>query len=416
MRLTDEEKRMYHGEHGPIVAQAMDYLVKLGEACDTDSMVDISYAHVYPGSPLFYRDLEEVLELAAGGARVVVPTTTNAIPTDIEQWQVIGAPEEFARRQISVVPAHKKMGIAGTYTCTPYLVGYLPPKGTHLASMETSAVIYFNSMLGARSNRDSLFVIYAALTGKYPACGYHLNENRKGTHLIHVETKLTDPTDYGALGFCIGERVGGGVPVVTGLVSPQQEELIAMGSAMATSGEVALFHIPGVTAECPTLEGAFTKGASYDEFSIDANDIRQVFEKLHTAKSDTVDFVFLGCPHYTLEQIRQVAILLEGRKIHKDVKFWVCTSRSNKAIAELTGYSEVIKDAGGLIVCDCCGVVSHLDQAIRRHYALPIPAVNNMITDSVKQAKYANDGIGCTTIVAKLEDCIEAAVRGKGVG
>ncbi|MFC2069203.1 aconitase X, partial [Chloroflexota bacterium] len=345
MKLTDEEKRMYHGESGSIVAKAMDYLVKFGEACDADSMVDIGYAHVYPGSPLFHRDLEEVLELAAGGARVVVPTTTNAIPTDIEQWQVIGAPEEFARRQISVVPAHKKMGIAGTYTCTPYLVGYLPPKGTHLASMETSAVIYFNSMLGARSNRDSLFIIYAALTGKYPACGYHLDENRIGTHLIHVETKLTNTTEYSALGFCIGEIVGGGVPIITGLVSPQLEELIAMGSAIATSGEAALFHIPGITAECPTLDSTFTKGTSYNESSIDDKGIRRIYEKFYTAKSDIVDFVFLGCPHYTLEQIRQVAILLQGHKIQKDVKFWVCTSRSNKAVADLTGYSEVIEAA-----------------------------------------------------------------------
>lgn len=415
MRLTDEEQRMYYGERGSIVAQAMDYLVKLGEACDSDSMVDISYAHVDAGEAHYFIDVDEVLELAAAGARVVIPTTTSVVSTDTEQWQKIGAPEEFAQRQLSVVPAHKKMGIASTYTCTPYLIGYLPPKGSHIASIESSAVIYFNSMLGARSNRDGPFAIYAALTGKYPACGYHLNENRKGTHLIRVEAKLTSLTDYGALGFCIGERVGGGVPIITGLVSPQQEELIAMGSAMATSGQIALYHIPGVTAECPSLETAFANGASYDEFSIDTNDIRQVYEKLHTAKSDTVDFVHLGCPHYTLEQIKQVAGLIRGRKVHKDVKLWIVTNWATKAMADRMEYSDVIIDAGGLVVCDCCGTVSHLRQAVCREYGLTVPAINNMITDAVKQAKYVNDIIGCTTILAKLEDCIEAAVTGKGV-
>lgn len=415
MRLTDEEKRMHHGERGPVVAQAMDYVVKLGEACDSESLVDISYAHVYPGEAYHYKAIDEILEMAAAGARVVIPTTTNPISTDVEQWQTIGAPEEFARRQLSVVPAHKKIGMACTYSCTPYLMGYLPPKGSHIASMESSAVIYFNSMLGARSNRDGPFSIYAAITGKYPACGYHLDENRKGTHLVHVEAKLSSFTDYGALGFVIGERVGGDVPVITGSVSPRQEELIIMGAAMATSGYVTLYHIPGVTAECQTIEQVFDKSASYDESSVDANDIRKVYEKLHTAKSDTIDFVYLGCPHYTLEQVRQVAALITGRKVHRDVTFWVMTHRAAKAIADRAGYTDALKDAGVLLVCDSCAAMSHLRQNTRLLYNLPIPAVNNMITDSVKMAKYVNDGIGCTTIVAKVEDCIEAAVTGKGV-
>jgi predicted aconitase len=116
-----------------------------------------------------------------------------------------------------------------------------------------------------------------------------------------------------------------------------------------------------------------------------------------------------------LEQVRQVAILLHGRKVHKDVKLWVFTSRAIKGIADRTGYTDVIRDAGGLVVCDCCGSSSHLKQTIRRRYHLSVPAVNNMITDSVKQGKYVNDTIGCTTIVARVEDCIEAAVTGKGV-
>jgi len=276
MRLTDEEQRMYHGERGPTVAQAMDYLVRFGEACDSDSMVDISYAHVNPGRVGGLSDIHEVPELAEAGARVVIPTSTTVVGTDLEQWQLMETPEEAAQQQISAIPAHKKMGIAGTYSCTPYLLGYLPPKGAHIASVESSAVIYFNSMLGARTNRDGPFAIYAALTGKYPLCGYHLDENRKGTHLIRVETKLTGPTDYGALGFCIGEMVGGGVPVITGLTSPRQEELIAMGAAMATSGYIALYHIPGVTAECRTPEDVFVKGASYDEFSIDTVRIEEM--------------------------------------------------------------------------------------------------------------------------------------------
>jgi predicted aconitase len=415
MQLTDEEKRMYDGVYGPIVARAMDYLVKLGEACDAESLLDISYAHVDPGVAYHHIDIDETLELAEAGAKVVVPTSTTQHCIDMEQWQNMGVPEGLAQRQLSIIPAHQKMGIAGTYSCTPYLIGYLPPKGSHIASIESSAVIYFNSLLGARSNRDGPFAIYAALTGKYPACGYHLKENRKATHLFRVETKLSGPTDYGALGFHIGALVGDGVPVITGLVSARQEELIALGAAMATSGQVALYHIPGVTAEWRTFGDMFAKSNSHNEFSIGAKEIFNVYEKLHTAKDNHVDFVDLGCPHYTLEQVRKTASLIRGRKVHGNVKLWVFTSRAIKAIADRTGYSATIKDAGGLVVCDCCGTSSHLRQTVCREYNMSVPSVNITMTDSVKQCKYANDSIGSQTILAKVEDCIEAAITGRGV-
>ncbi|MFC2018575.1 aconitase X [Chloroflexota bacterium] len=415
MRLTDEEKRLYHGDRGPIVAQAMDYLVKLGEACDADSMVDISYAHISGGAPHLLNSIEEILEMAAAGVKVVVPASSEIIITDVEQWQAMGTPEDLALKQISLVPAHSKMGIATTYTCTPYLMGYLPPKGAHVSSVETSAIVYFNSILGARTNRDGLFALYAALVGKYPACGFHLDRNRKATHRVHVEAKVSGSTDYGALGYCIGERVGGGVPIITGLPVPSLEEIIALGAAMNTSGQVALYHIPGLTAECRTPEDVMSQGTSCEESSVSDSDVRRVYEKLHTAQSDTVDFVNLGCPHYTLEDIGRAAELIEGRRVHDGVRFWISTHRGAKAIADLMGYTKVIEDAGGLLICDCCGVVSHFKRAIRQQYNLPVPAVNTMMTDSIKQAKYANEIIGCTTIAARLENCIEAAVTGKGV-
>jgi len=415
MYLSDEEIKMKDGEYGLVTARAMDYLVKLGEACDAESLVDIGYAHVDPGVAYHHIDIDEIIELADLGARVAVPTSTTQHCIDMEQWTEMGVPKELAQRQLSILPAHQKMGVAGTYSCTPYLIGYLPPKGTHIASIESSAVIFFNSVLGARSNRDGPFAIYAALVGKYPACGYHLTENRKATHHFRVDTKITGPTDYGALGFHIGGLVGDGVPVITGLAQPRQEELIAMGAAMATSGQVALYHIPGVTAECRILQDVLDRHHSRSEFSVGAKEIQGVYERLYTADRIDVDFVDLGCPHYTLDQIRKVAALIGGQRVHKNVKFWVFTSRSIKAIADRMGYSKAIKDAGGLVVCDCCGTSSHLRQTVCREYKLPVPSVRITMTDSVKQCKYANDSIGSKTILANVEDCIEAAFTGKGV-
>ncbi|MFC1945149.1 aconitase X [Chloroflexota bacterium] len=412
MILSDEEKKMLHGNYGHSVAMAMDYLVKLGEACDATSMIDIDYAHVNAGEAVYINDIEEILNLAKTGAKVRVPTTTNIVPIDMDQWQIMGTPEDLAEKQLQVHAAHKAMGVAGTYTCTPYLSGYLPVKNSHISSTETPAIIYFNSMLGARTNRDGTFPIFSAITGKYPACGYHLDENRKGTHLVHVETLLSGPTEYGALGYYIGELVGDGAPVITGLRSPRQEEIISMGAALSTSGAVALYHIPGVTAECQDVDSTLNGDIS-DEFSVSEFNIKYVFDKLRTTQKDTIDFVFLGCPHYGLEQIRYVTGLLDGKRISETVTLWVATNRALRAVANQMGYADIIRRAGGMLISDCCGSMSHLRKSIRNNYGLSVPGVRAMLTDSVKQAKYAKDTIGCTTVVANVEQCIKSAITGK---
>jgi predicted aconitase len=210
--------------------------------------------------------------------------------------------------------------------------------------------------------------------------------------------------------------VGGGVPVIKGLSFPSQEALIAMGSAMATSGQIALYHIPGITAECSSVEEVSTKKTIQQTVLVKDTHIKAVYDLLHTAKTESVDFVNLGCPHYSLEQMRRVAFLIKGRKVKEGVLFWVFTNRATKAIADRSGYTHVIEEAGGLVICDCCGTTSHLRQTTRRNLGLPVPAIDNMITDSAKQAKYANTSIGCTTFFTRTEDCIEAAVTGRTMG
>ena len=416
MRLTDQEQRLLNGEEGEIKALAMSYLVKLGNAFDGEEMVDIAYAHMSAGSALREGEIEYLGELADKGSRVVVPTSCEVIPVDLRDPESVKAPAHVVEEHRKLLGIQKRMGIASTYTCVPFTQGYVPAKGTYIASMESAAIIYFNSVLGAKTNRCGYFVLYAALTGKYPKIGYLLDENRKGTHLVSVEAKLSGSTDYGALGYHVGAIVGSGSPVFEGIYQPRQEELMVLGSALATSGTVAIYHIAGVTPEAPTAGEAFGGSLPKEKIVVGEKEIREVYRKLHTAKDSAVDFVFLGCPQYTVEQIRIAAGLLNGRRVHENTTLWIGTNRMAFAMAERMGYHEIIKKAGGVLVCDTCPMLSFLRLDCLEKQGLSGPAFKTMLTDSPKQAKYVHTTIGCEIILDKIGACIETAVNGRWRG
>jgi predicted aconitase len=413
MKLTDQELRLLNGEEGEIKALAMSYLVKLGNAFDGEEMVDIAYAHMSSGSALREGEIEYLEELADKGATVVVPTSSEVIPVDLRDPEAIGAPTHIVKEHRKLLNIQRRMGIASTYTCVPFTQGYVPAKGTYIASMESAAIIYFNSILGAKTNRCGYFVLYAALTGKYPKIGYLLEENRKGTYLISLEAELKGSTDYGALGYHVGAIVGSGVPVFEGIHQPRQEELMVLGSALATSGTVAMYHITGVTPEAPTTGAAFGGTPPKEKIIVSGKEIQEVYRKLHTAKDSHVDFVFLGCPQYTVEQIRVAAGLLDGRRVHENTTLWIGTNRMAFAMAERMGYYDIIKKAGGVLVCDTCPMLSFLRLDSLAKQGISGPAYKTMLTDSPKQAKYAHTTMGCEIILDRIDSCIEAAVKGK---
>jgi hypothetical protein len=419
MQLTAEEQAVLDGADGPVKQQALDYIVQFGEAFGAERLVDISYVH-YPAEMAIYEgQVEDVVEYATRGGRAAVPATTTTLCCDIERPASTGIPTELASLQQQVEDAHRKLGLIETYTCAPQILGFLPPKGSYIVSTESSAIIYFNSVLGARTNRGGVMTRYAAICGKYPLMGYLLDENRAGTHLFTVDVpaeRLASYDAYMALGFHIGAIVGSGVPVIAGINCPEQEWLIGLGAALATSGSVTLFHIPGVTPEAPTLEAAFPEGLPTAErvHKVTAEDIDAVYRQLTTVPTGSgVDFVNLGCPHYGLAGLMWVAEQLRGKQVADGVRFWINTSRMARRQAEYSGYVQAIEEAGALVVADTCPVESHMRQSTCREYGLKVPNVEAMVTDSVKMARYVRDLIGCKTVLTGREQCIQAALSGR---
>jgi predicted aconitase len=189
-----------------------------------------------------------------------------------------------------------------------------------------------------------------------------------------------------------------------------------LGAALATSGTVAMYHIPGITPETPTLEAAFQDRKPREIIRVTREEIRKTLNQLNTAKSPFVDFVFLGCPQYTVDQVRRVAALLEGRKVHENTTLWIGTNRMAYAMAERAGYHEIIRNAGGVLVCDTCPMLSFLRLDALAKRGVSGPAFRTMLTDSPKQAKYAHNPMGCDIIVDRVDRCLDAAVRGQWEG
>jgi predicted aconitase len=358
--LNREEKRMSQGECGTAVEKSMDILVALGDIYGAERMVEIESAQISGVSYKTIGDagLEYLEDLAGMGARVTVPSTLNPAGVDLEQWKELGFSSEFFDKQLRIVEAYQKMGVITTCTCTPYLASSLPRLGSHIAWSESSAVCYANSVIGARTNREGgPGALSAAICGRTPLYGYHLESGRKATLVVEVKTSL-DGVDYGALGYLVGCEVGGGVPFFQLENKPNPNDLKSLGAALASSGAVALYHIQDVTPEYHLAMRGLDVG-DVELMTVEALEIEDVRHKLSTTTKKP-DLVCLGCPHASLDEVARVASFLEAKKLKNQL--WICTSILVKAAADRMGYTAVIEKAGGCVVCDTCMVVAPIEE------------------------------------------------------
>ncbi len=399
MYLTDNEKAMLNGDFGEIVQKCMKVLVTLGDIYGAEKMIEINNVHS-PG--VSYRVAGDAGLNYVKGASLQgcfrVPTTLNTIGIDSDNWEKIGFPKEFSLKQLELVDAYKKMGAFCTNTCTPYLVGNTPMFGEHISWGESSAIAYVNSVIGARTNREGgPSALAAGVTGRVPAYGYHLDENRKGKYLIELEVDLKTDRDYAVLGYYVGQRVGKDVPVFNGIKNrPTLENLKALSAALASSGAVALYHIEGVTPE--TLTGK-VMADNFETFKFGSEEYRKVTEKFNY--DGDVDIVVLGCPHCSIVEMKQIAEQLTDKKLKSDM--WVCTSRQIKSLADIMGYTKIIERAGAEVVCDTCPILCPtLDKGYER-----------VVTTSGKLAHYMPGLWNVKTALLQLEDCINAGIDGE---
>jgi predicted aconitase len=420
MRLTAQEQAMLDGAHGRARQKAMDLLVRYGEALGAERLVDTSNVCGTVGaSTPFLREyglkhgLDAVFSefsLDAGEVVEIPPVAVRSSHLqqglDPDHAAVQGIAQDVVKvyRQGEAYAA--RLGVQPLNTCAPYTVGNVPARGEHCAWMESSAVVYINSVLGAKTNAEGRESAGAAmLTGKIPYWGYHLDENRRGTHLVEVSIDVASTADWGLLGYYIGEVVQDKVPVVSGIrTAPDLPRLKHFGAAIASSGGVEMYHLAGITPEAPTVEAAFQKNPIGERIAYGLAERRRAWEQVNaTARDADVDFVMLGCPHYTLEQIGEACRLLEGRRVHENTSLWIFTPRATRELADRKGYTKIIGDAGGHLMSDTCSALGRVLPKGTRVAAV----------DSAKQAHYLPAIMNVQCWFGSTEDCIEAAVTGR---
>jgi len=411
MHLTREENEMLEGKHGYPVQKSMEILVGLGECYDAERMIPINSAHLLyniasmgKGGTLF------IHEMAEKGGKFIIHTDTNPASIEPWLWKDLGFSEQFVQEHLSVVNDITKMGAFLADTCAPYLVGHVPRLGEHVAWNESSAIIFANSVLGARTNREGgPSALAAAIAGRAPEYGYHLDQNRHGDLKILVTAKLKHLHDYGTLGYFAGKIAEDKIPVFAGIPpAVSWDELKLLGAAAATSGSVALYHVSGVTPEAPTEEAAFggKRSKDWQTFEFGERELRETEESLSKATAREIDVVTLGCPHASITEVRDIAELLSGKRLKSGVELWIATSRMVKAYAEVMGYTDIIEASGAKIVCDVCPA------SIARKFSKDTRP-RAIATNSAKMTYYMS--LYSTNILpyyGSLERCIEAGTTG----
>jgi cis-L-3-hydroxyproline dehydratase len=411
LELTAGDRAMLDGDRGPAPQLAMSILVRMAPVYGASTLMDITQAHI--DSTLYLGDatLEFAERLASLGARVAVPTTLNVSGVDECGWKDWAVSPEWAAKAARQMLAYERMGAVPTWTCAPYQTQMRPTFGQQIAWGESNAIAFANSVIGARTERyPDLLDICCAITGRAPAAGLHLTENRAGQLLIRLTgvspALQQDDQFFAVFGHLVGKLAEDRIPVVDGLVvRPPEDQLKAFAAAVASSGRVALFHLVGITPEAPTVEDAFQRRAPESTLDVTADDLRAARAELTTADVDRLDMVILGSPHFSVEEFKRLAPLVEGKRRHPDVKFLVTSSRLMRELAAEAGVLAPVLEFGAQITLDTCILTSPM---------LP-PEIKTLMTNSAKYAYYAPSLLNTRVTFGSLADCVQSAVDGRVV-
>ena len=410
IELTEHDRALLAGSYGKAAQVAMQIVLRMAQIQGATQLVDITQAHIdgciYTGPA----SLRFAQQLVAWGAKVRVPTTLNSISVDQRRWRELGIDPALGVPASALGDAYMAMGAQLSFTCAPYLLDSAPKAGEQIVWAESNAVVYANSVLGARTLKYPDYLdICIALTGRAPLIGCHLEDQRKARLQIELPTLGNlDDAFYPLLGYHIGALAGSRIPLILGLKQqhPDLDDLKAFGAAFATTSAAPLFHIAGVTPEA--LDPAQVLDGPLPVLKVSLEDLLLSWHELNSARDPQVDVVSLGNPHFSLSEFAQLARLCQGRKRHPDVVLAITCGRAVLEQARAAGHVGVLEAFGAVIVSDTCWCM--LGEPV-----IP-PAARNLMTNSGKYAHYAPGLVGRKVHFASLAECVAAACSATASG
>lgn len=411
LTLSPEEQDIAGGGRGAGAAMAMRIVAESARLLGAPRLIPIASAHI--DGALYHGDSGTLFaeRLVAGGARVAVRSTLNVGALDLMGCSRVRLEEPARGMARRMMQAYRTLGCEQSWTCAPYQAGHRPAFGTDVAWGESNAVVFCNSVLGARTNRYGDFLdIACAISGRAPDYGLHRTENRRAALVFDLTALpasfLRSEIAWPVLGSLYGSEVGNAVGVVTGVAAhPGEDALKAFGAAAASSGAVGLFHISGVTPEAPDRQAALGGAPPETTIRVTREMAAAAQARLSTAGlARSIDAVAIGSPHLSLAEFAALERLIAGRRLR--VPIHACTGRHVVAELDKTGQRMALEAAGVVVVADTCVVVTPI---------LPDKAGGVLMTNSGKFAHYAPGNTGYAVLYGSLADCVESAVLGKPV-
>jgi predicted aconitase len=409
--LTPEEQAVLAGSRGEAPRRALEYQIEVGRFWGAKRLVPVTNVHMMGDIEVMGdAGLEFLKNELKSGARCAVGTTTNARCIDFAHCDRLGqAPAEVAKER-ELIQVLRRMDVVTTDTCINYQTVYQPHLGEHVAWGDTGTVIYANSVFGARSNFESgPAALAAAMTGRTPAYGFHLDEHRRGSFAVELTAKLDDLADWGAVGKLIGETHQDyfAVPVFHGYHrTPTADELKHLGAALASYGSMGMYHFVGVTPEAPSVEAALGDRAGKERVAISDREIQKVYESYSLGDGDARLVVFSG-PQQSLFEMKQLAHLFRGKAVKAGSSCFVTTNGAVLAQSRALGYAKTLEDAGVTILEGVCFYILQNLSPMRQANGW-----TNMVSSSAKIVNI----IGAhrfNTILRRTADCVEIACSGR---
>jgi predicted aconitase len=406
--LTAAEHDMLNGGGGPAVASAMRLLVTFAGTMGAQALLPITAAHIdgclYHGQV----SLDFVEHFVKLKGRVAVPTTLNVGSMDLIHPELFQGKPEIATAGTRVMRAHEDLGCVPTFTCAPYQTIFRPRLGDQIAWAESNAIVFANSVIGARTNRYGDFLdLAAALTGRAPAYGLHLIENRRARVVFEVEPQALDAETIErtaiAVGAIIGARAGDMIPAIVGLAATTTEDdLKALCAVAASAGGVAMFHAVGLTPEAPTLEAALQGCVPEAVHRLHTADLDAAIARLSTVPGGTpLAAVSLGTPHFSIAEFERLMPLITVQPPR--IPVYINTNRQVLQSLTVRGWIDVLERLGVVLVVDTCTYVTAIMKDLQ----------GAVMTNSGKWAWYAPGNLGIDVAYGTLAACVASAASGR---
>jgi predicted aconitase len=418
VRLTPYEQEMLDGKHGKLKAQAMKKVVEYANILNAEELAEVTMAHVFCGNHGYLSaakkdTVAETVSVMQYCSDELMPQDdfvcycqSDCGPMDPVNYGKMNVTEEEATKNKEFLDFYLKQGVNLVGTCVPYMCGFIPLRGEHYVSSESHAVTLMNSMWGACGNSDGLEAgFWAAACGRIPKWGNHIMENRKGTHVFNIKCSLKTSQDWDLLGYTIGRMLPThSIPVLNELKDrPNIFNVKYFFAAMATTSGPEMCHMVGITPEAPDIETALGGKAPVSTIDITKDDLDESYRILNGGNPSTkIDYISMGCPHYSIEELRKIAHLLKGKKIAQGTTLHIWTANPIKETADRCGYTKTIEESGAIVLTSSCPLTSD---------KMP-PNTKNAAFDSAKQAHYIAPSGKVAVYYGSMEKCIESAITG----